>query len=110
MAKGTLAKEDVAKKLAAAFGADYLGEYDKKYYVYGMENGEKIQIAISMTCPKTPVEFTAAVGGTTPTGDWNFDDDAPATPSSVAVAPAAPVEVTQEERDNIAQLMARLGL
>ena len=42
MAKGTIAKEDVAKKIAAAFGADYLGEYDKKYYVYGMENGEKV--------------------------------------------------------------------
>lgn len=110
MAKGTLAKEDVAKKLAAAFGADYLGEYDKKYYVYGMENGEKVQIAISMTCPKTPVEFTAAVGGTTPTGDWNFDDEPAAVPAMAAIAPAAPVEVTQEERDNIAQLMARLGL
>ena len=109
MAKGTIAKEDVAKKIAAAFGADYLGEYDKKYYVYGMENGEKVQIAISMTCPKTAVEFAAAPA-TTAGGDWNFDDDAPAT-TTVTVAPSAgPVEITQEERDNIADLMARLGL
>ena len=111
MAKGALAKEDVAKKLAAAFGADYLGEYDKKYYVYGYENGEKVQIAIAMTCPKTPVEFTPVVtSGYVQTGDWNFDDDVPAAVTTTATAPSAPVEITQEERNNIAELMARLGL
>lgn len=107
MAKGTVAKDYVAKKLAETFGADYLGEYDKKYYVYGIEGGEKVQIAISMTCPKTPVEF-AAVPATTTGGDWNFDDDAPAATAATPVAAA--VEITQEERDNIADLMARLGL
>lgn len=110
MAKGALAKEDVAKKIAAALGADYLGEYDKKYYVYGMENGERVQIAISMTCPKTPVEFTSvATSGYVQAGDWNFEDE-PIGTTVTATQPSAPVEITQEERNNIAELMARLGL
>ena len=55
MAKGAEAKEYVAKKLKEAFGDDYVGEVDKKYYVYAYEGGQKMQIAIAMTCPKTPV-------------------------------------------------------
>lgn len=102
MAKGTLAKEDVAKKIAAAFGADYIGEADKKWYVWGEENGEKVQIAISMTCPKVPVEVAAAPKSV----DWNFDDE----PQTTVVVPPQSVEVTTEERDNIAAMMARLGL
>ena len=33
MAKGQEAKNLVAQRIQAAFGADYIGEYDKKYYV-----------------------------------------------------------------------------
>ena len=55
MAKGAVAKENIAKKMAEAFGNNWIGEYDKKYYVWSEENGEKIQIAISMTCPKTSI-------------------------------------------------------
>jgi hypothetical protein len=104
MARGSIAKEDVIQKIAQAFGADYLGCADKKYYVYGMENGEKIQIAISLTCPKVDVEFAAQpLKGM----DWNETTvgDAPAAQVSLPVT-----EVTQEERDTIAELMSRLGL
>jgi hypothetical protein len=41
-------------------------------------------------------------------GDFNFEDDAPST--VVAAAPYQPAEITQEERDTVAQLMAQLGL
>ena len=33
MAKGSIAKEAVEAKIKAAFGADYIGIYDKKIYV-----------------------------------------------------------------------------
>ena len=45
MAKGQIAKDYVAKKLAEVFGEHYLGEVDKKYYVEAPENGEMVQIA-----------------------------------------------------------------
>ena len=55
MAKGTIGKQNVINKIKAAFGADFIGEYDKKIYVWTQENGERIQIALSLTCPKVQV-------------------------------------------------------
>lgn len=104
MAKGNIAKQVVIDKIHAAFGADFIGEYDKKIYVWAKENGENIQIAISLTCPKVPVEVTAAPV----TGDFNFEDDTP----SVVVAAGAyqPAEITDEERARVNDLMIKLGL
>lgn len=64
-----------------------------------------LQIAISLTCPKVQVEVMSS---TSSGGDYNFDDDA----GTASVAPTAfvPAEITQEEKDNIAILMERLGL
>lgn len=55
MAKGALAKEQINARIQAAFGEDYIGVFDKKIYVWGDDGGEKVQIAIAMTCPKTEV-------------------------------------------------------
>ena len=54
-AKGNIAKEKVLEKIAQSFGSDWIGIYDKKAYLWSEENGEKIQIALTLTCPKTPV-------------------------------------------------------
>jgi hypothetical protein len=104
MAKGAIAKQAVIDKMKSAFGADFIGEYDKKIYVWAVENGERVQIALSLTCPKVQVEVAAAPVS----GDWNFEDDAPAT--VVAAGPYQPAEITAEEKDRIAQLMSELGL
>lgn len=104
MAKGTIGKQNVINKIKQAFGADYIGEYDKKIYVWTTENGERIQIALSLTCPKVPV----AISDNPTTGDFNFEDDAP----NVVVAAGAyqPAEITKEERERVNDLMKRLGL
>lgn len=105
MAKGAIAKENVAKKIAAAFGADFVGEFDKKLYVWAEENGEKVQIAIAMTYPKNPIgniDFSAEPGNS-----LNFED---MSAGPVAGGSAIKAEVTEEEKKNIAELMARLGL
>lgn len=104
MAKGAIAKQEVINRIAAAFGADYVGEYDKKIYVNAMENGEKIQIALSLTCPKVPITLDATVQ----IGDFNFEE--PTSTTTVAQTSFTPAEYTDEERDNVAALMARLGL
>ena len=104
MAKGTIGKQNVINKIKQAFGADFIGEYDKKIYVWTTENGERIQIALSLTCPKVPV----AISDNPTTGDFNFEDDAP----NVVVAAGAyqPAEITKEERERVNYLMKRLGL
>lgn len=104
MAKGAIAKQQVINKLKTAFGADFIGEYDKKIYIWAQENGERIQIALSLTCPKVPVQIADAPL----TGDFNFEDDAPAT--VVAAAPFQPTEITDEERARVNDMMAKLGL
>lgn len=42
MARGAEAKNKVIEKIQSAFGADYIGEVDKKIYVWSKENGEKM--------------------------------------------------------------------
>lgn len=100
MAKGAVAKENAAKKMAEVFGSNWIGEYDKKYYIWSEENGEKVQIAISMTCPKTPIGEAGAV---TDSNVLNFED-------SVVSGEGAKVDITPDEKKNVADLMARLGL
>ena len=104
MARGAIGKQNVINKIKQAFGADFIGEYDKKLYVWATENGERIQIALSLTCPKVPV----AISDNPTTGDFNFEDDAP----NVVVAAGAyqPAEITKEERERVNDLMKRLGL
>ena len=105
MAKGTLAKEVVTKKIAEIFGQDYIGEYDKKIYVWANDGGERVQIAISLTCPKTPIVVDNTVSSTE---DWDFSDSPKIAP--IAVAAAEPAEITQEEIDNLSSLLGKLGL
>lgn len=107
MAKGAIAKEQIANKLAELFGEDWIGEVDKKYYLWTIENGERIQIAISMTCPKNYATAAAPAASTPATlapkpAEEGFDwDDAPQT--------AAP-QITEDEKANIKKLMEQLGL
>ena len=105
MAKGQIAKDLVEKKIISAFGADYVGTFDKKIYVTAMENGEKVQIAIALTCPKVPI----TVDNTVQIGDYNFEDPTPTVATS-ATGTFTPAEISEEERKTVADLMARLGL
>ena len=66
-----------------------------------------VQIAISLTCPKNPIQVDTTV--TTNAGDWDFSDN-PKVNTTVAVANAAPAEITEEEKATIADLLLQLGL
>ena len=102
MAKGAEAKEYVAKKLKEVFGDDYVGEVDKKYYVWAYEGGQKMQIAIAMTCPKIPVGNV--VEEKKEAFDWS-DSGNESAPSIFK-----PVEIADDEREKVAELMKKLGL
>lgn len=103
MAKGAIGKQEVISRIASAFGSDYIGEVDKKIYVWANEGGEKIQIAMALTCPKNPIMVNTPE---TDSGDWDFSEDSiQTTPTPIARA-----EITQEEKDKVADLMMRLGL
>lgn len=103
MAKGTIAKQEVIKKIQSAFGTDFLGEFDKKIYVQAQENGEMVQIAMALTCPKTPVAVSNAP---IVKGDrMDFSDE-----STIIPVNSSNTEISEEERQTIADMMARFGL
>ena len=98
MAKGAIAKQVVEDKLREVFGKDFLGIADKKVYVQAEEDGQMVQVAITMTCPKTPfITDGAAVDGF-PEG--NFAD-----PTEYK-----PAEITSDELDNVRKMIKELGL
>lgn len=90
-ARGTVAKQEVTKKLREAFGDNFIGEHEKKIYVWANDGGDCVQIAITLTCPKIQIE-TGAVS---------------AFPTT---ASAQSVEFTDQEKKNLEDLMARLNL
>lgn len=101
MAKGAIAKENVIKTIAKAFGTNYVGEFDKKLYVWADDGGERVQVSIALTCPKV-------YRGVEETGEAVLNFDEPA----AADAPAGfkPAEITKEEEETLADLIAKYGL
>lgn len=98
--KGTIAKTNVENKIKEAFGSDFVGIADKKLYVWAEDGGQKVQIAISLTCPKVGLDVDA------PTGNSFVQSD-----GIVGTYTGTPiVEMTAEEEANIQTLIAKLGL
>lgn len=107
MARGANAKIQVENIIKEAFGANFAGVADKKLYVWADDGGEKVQIAITLTCPKANVDFGDNAGG--------FIEAGPATGvvgsyvgKRVTIEPI--VEMTPEEEANIQTLLEKLGL
>lgn len=101
MAKGAIAKQVVEDKLRDAFGKDFVGvdSSSKKIYVQAEEDGEMVQIAITMTCPKTPfVTGNNTTNDGFPTGNFGAPDV------------FQPAEITQNELDNVRKMIQELGL
>ena len=103
MARGAQAKSKVEQIISSAFKDKFLGMYDSKLYVQAEENGEMVQIAISLTCPKIPV----AVSDKPLVFEDKLDFEAGTT-----VIPQSQVqtEISDEERQTVKELMERLGL
>ena len=103
MVKGTIAKQNFANKLKEAFGQDYIGEVDKKLYVYADDGGERVQLAISLTCPKTPIATINEKKLNYNTGiDFTAEAETPVSPDNI--------DISEDERERVRELMKRMGL
>lgn len=110
MAKGQVAKNEVAKIILDAFGDKaFLYNDGKEIRVDWTEAGESVQIKVALTASKVAVER----GGDTalpaaapiPKSEMlDFSDDA------VEPQPPAPAEPSADEKQVIADLIAKLGL
>lgn len=97
MARGSIAKEEITKKILNDFEGSFVN--DKEIRIPWVENGETLQIKVALTCAKVNI---AAPGS-----DNAFDYAGEQTP-----APAldeAPI-LTKEEKDKVNDLINRLGL
>ena len=101
MAIGEEAKTKLINKIIEALGDSYIGCVDKKYYFISYENGSEKQVAISLTCPKNPI----AVSGAPVVRSGGIDFEA----EPVLTIPKT-TEVSEEERQTVADMMRRLGL
>ena len=96
MAKGSIAKEAITQKILDTFEGSFI--YGKEIRVPYSEDGNRVEIKITLTCAKENV------GG----NDNDFiikQEDA-----ENMVAKAVSAIPTAEEKANIATLMERLGL
>ena len=96
--KGSIAKQNIQEKLKEVFGEDFIGEIDKKVYLWADDGGQKVQIALTMTCPKNPV------------GPISADMANAADGTIFSNSTGNPKEVTEEEKQNLRDLMARLNI
>ena len=96
--KGQEAKNKVIKKISDAFGDKYIGEVDKKFYVWSEEDGSPMQVCIALTIPKNPVNMT---GNDAPAAKIEFVSEAPAVSGA---------EITEKEKQLAEDLLKRLGL
>lgn len=107
MAKGATAKSNAEKIIKEAFGENYIGIFDKKIYIWADDGGQRVQLAISMTCPKNEIEVATPA---TPIKNGGWDFESPAVASVAGQVGSEPAEITPEEQANLAKLLERLGL
>ena len=72
MAKGGTSKDKIIDALKAALPEHWVGMDDKKRVVFEfVEDGEPIQVAVALSCPKTliPRQGTPSPTITTPSSD-----------------------------------------
>lgn len=92
MARGSQSKEIITKKILETFEGSFLN--DKEIRIPFDEDGDEVQIKVTLTAAKVNVENA---GGTI---------------SNVTTEQASPqkVEITDEERKNVQKLMEALDL
>ena len=101
-AKGSILKQEIASKILAAFPGSFLYNDGKEIRINGTENGEKLQIKLTLTAAKVAVE-----GGsdTTLPGEAATADVKP-----VITNEKIPQEPSEEEKERLTMLLNKLGL
>lgn len=103
-ARGSIAKEEVMNKILATFPGAF--KYEKELRIPMMENGEELQIKVTLTAAKNMV---AAGGDTAIPGMQVMKDVIVATPQGPAIE-KVPAEPSEVEKKNVANLLDLLGL
>lgn len=105
MAKGSESKASIFKKLMETYPDSFWEDQDKILRIPLTENGEVIEIKVTLTAAKNNLrEGAAAASAFTAPSAEEVASFMPAPDSTVKT------EVTEEEKERVAQLLASLGL
>jgi len=114
MAKGAQAKIQIMNKLMEVFDGAFLYNDGKELRIPLIENGEEVQIKVTLTCAKDNViqgQDNALPGENTINAKeelYHFGEQAQE--SKVENNQIKPVELSTEEKENVKSLLAALGL
>lgn len=112
MARGTESKSVITKKILETFEGSFLYNDGKEIRIPLKEDGEIVQIKVTLTCAKTnvdaidstPVEFKTTPAANA-SNELNFEDN------SVSSAPNPDeIKISAEERANIARLVEKFNI
>lgn len=108
MAKGGTSKDKIIDALKAALPEHWVGMDDKKRAVFEfVEDGEPVQVAISMVCPKILIPRQ---GAPTPTITTPSSDAGAFVTAEAAAKEKEKLEISDEERKNVETLLDNLGI
>lgn len=102
--KGQVAKQEITKKILEVFPKSFL--YDKEIRIPWTEDGEPVQIKLSLTAAKVMVD---AGGDTIVPGNVNETAAAPVQETFDALK-AEDIEASAAEKENLSKLLRSLGL
>lgn len=101
-AKGSILKQEIMGKILEIFPDSFLYNDGKEIRINGVENGVNLQIKVSLTTAKTPVENESSISVRSSNNEnLNFEDSPPE---------KIPQEPTEEEKERLAMLLDKLGL
>ena len=104
MAKGALAKERITQKILEVFPGSF--KYDKEIRIPMMENGEQIQIKVTLTAAKTNVD----VGGDVAMPGEQTGAFAATSEPAHLKRDAVVIEPTEQEKENVKSFLNMLGM
>lgn len=102
MARGQILKKEISDKILEVFKGSFLYNDGKEIRIPGQENGEEIQIKVTLTAAKENV-YSGQDNATPGESIINFENNE----STIKLENAQP---TQEEKDNVKRLMMTFGL
>lgn len=106
MAKGQKLKQEITQKILSVFPGSFLYNDGKEIRINGIEDSEQLQIKCVLTASK--VNVNPGDDNAIPTLINNTDNNI--NNSLKQEEKNEKVEISQEEKDNLAKLMQTLGL
>lgn len=93
--KGSIAKEEIIKRMMEVFEDSFMN--DKTLIIPMMENGEEVQIKLTLTASKTNIPHS------------NGKAEIPAAVATEMSNPVEVIEPTEEEKQRVVDLINKLG-